>query len=206
LLKLASRLTLAKLINESQAKTLMVRENESYHDITSTALNINSSSFAIASIHNDHFSNRKAFVEVYDITEIVNISKLASEEGQWGRIGALAFNHNGKYLAAGGNDGNLTTWSIASIAKLSQRIRLSNFSISSLDFGKGEEIACGSLQKGLRPNAFFLDLKKSNKPIEFPLDSQAVLCVRFNPNGDKLASIGGDKIVRINEIATLLEK
>jgi WD40 repeat protein len=200
-----NKLVLAKLSPEYQATSLLVREHELYHDVTSTTLDLKSGKFVIASVSDESYKNKKTFIEVYDITKVTNISRVFSDEGQWSRIATLRVSQDGKILGSGGADGYLTLWTLGD-KKPCRRVRLSTHTISTIGFGSSEEIVCGSLASGQRPNGFLYDVKSSKLPIEFSLDSQSVYGVGFTPKGDKIVSVGGDKILRVHGLDTLMDK
>lgn len=116
-----------------------------------------------------------------------------------GGIGAVAFSHDGELLVAGGDNGRVRVWSFPRCVPISD-VRLSSGMVFSLDLHPSDPlVAAGVMRIAMNvdlASAWLWDLSSEKvRPILGHVSS--VFAVRFSPQGEILATGGGDGVVSL---------
>jgi WD40 repeat protein len=132
--------------------------------------------------------------------------KLLRRERLRGPVGVVQFSPDGKTLAAGGGDGSVTLWDVAT-GRLT-RSWIEDYSISSVDFHPTRPLLAYTTRDGKgKPNLRVADVLSGRLLASLRPDRDGSVRARFSPDGKALAVVGWrENVVRVWEVDKLVEK
>jgi Tol biopolymer transport system component len=122
------------------------------------------------------------------------------------RTSRLTFSPDGRCLAAGGEDGIVRVWDLETRTQVAV-YRGPSYTVGSLAFSPdGALLAYGALEPKGHRNAWVVSTKKGEHAAAWAADGDGVSCLTFDPKGERLAVLGGDRVVRVYAVKDLTPK
>jgi WD40 repeat protein len=121
--------------------------------------------------------------------------------GHVANISAVAYSPDGTLLASGAGDGTVKLWDVVTGKELAQ-FETTTFAIWCLTFSPDGKRLAYTSTRGTKPNVVIVDVEKRSLGWVHHADPHTFQ-VAFNDKGDRLATVGRDRLVRVWDVAKL---